>query len=146
MDNIGDDGLCDLCGYGLIEAYEGDWVYGKWIRIYRPKNHKENELDYNEIRITGNGVGLVAAELTYDDGAYRYYTINSDNGLEYSSCVNSAMRVVVTDEYIDFYMSAGVYSEEGSYWSLAVGSEDKLGVIACDTPVYFVYGVYDEVW
>ncbi len=110
--NNGDD-TCDICGmkvkgvgaitdhgdFAEVAVTKGDFVAGKWYRIYRDESTPGCYI----ILSTDENYGYLVAysgSSSYKNATYFY------SGPLY---IIKGMKFVYTDEYIDFYLEEGVY-------------------------------------
>ncbi len=110
--NNGDD-ACDICGMKVKDAdavtdhsdftevavAKGDFVAGKWYRIYRDESMLGCYMDLSTDENYGNLVAYSGSS-NYKNSTYFY------SGPLY---IIKGMKFVYTDEYIDFYLEEGVY-------------------------------------
>ena len=110
--NNNSDDACDICGMKVKDAdaitdhsdfvevavAKGDFVAGKWYRIYRDESTPGCYIDLS----TDSSGYLVAyrSNSSYENATYFY------SGPLY---IIKCMKFVYTDEYIDFYLEEGVY-------------------------------------
>ena len=111
--NKNGDEACDICGMKVKEAdaltdhsdfvevavVKGDFVAGKWYRIYRDESMLGCYIDLS----TDENFGYLVAydgNSSYKNATYFY------SGPLY---IIKGMKFVYTDEYIDFYLEEGVY-------------------------------------
>ena len=110
--NNGDD-ACDICGMKVKDAdavtdhsdfvevavAKGDFVAGKWYRIYRDESTPGCYIDLSTDKNNGYLVAY-RSNSSYENATYFY------SGPLY---IIKGMKFVYTDEYIDFYLEEGVY-------------------------------------
>ena len=110
--NNGDD-ACDICGMKVKDAdavtdhsdfvevavAKGDFVAGKWYRIYRDESTPGCYIDLSTDKNNGYLVAY-GSNSNYEYSTYFY------SGPLY---IIKGMKFVYTDEYIDFYLEEGVY-------------------------------------
>ena len=110
--NNGDD-ACDICGMKVkgvdavtdhsnfveVAVAKGDFVAGKWYRIYRDDSTPGCYIDLSTDENYGNLVAYSGSS-NYKNSTYFH------SGPLY---IIKGMKFVYTDEYIDFYLEEGVY-------------------------------------
>jgi len=110
--NNGDE-ACDICGMKVKDAdaitdhsdfvevavAKGDFVAGKWYRIYRDESTPGCYIDLSTDKNNGYLVAY-RSNSSYENATYFY------SGPLY---IIKGMKFVYTDEYIDFYLEEGVY-------------------------------------
>ena len=111
--NNDSDNACDICGMKVtgvdavtdhgdfveIAVVKGDFVAGKWYRIYRDESTPGCYIDLS----TDENFGYLVA---YDgNSSYKNATYFCSGPLY----IIKGMKFVYTDEYIDFYLEEGVY-------------------------------------
>lgn len=103
------DGICNLCGIGMVRAEEGMSVANKWFRLYRAEDDPVCTPSWNALNLSDNEADLIAVNLSSGASDANYFTI----GPWYSASIESGLKVVRTDEYIDFCFIPGVYDLDG---------------------------------
>ena len=111
--NNNSDDACDICGmkvtgvdavtdhsdFAEVAVAKGDFVAGKWYRIYRDESTPGCYIDLS----TDENFGYLVA---YDgNSSYKNATYFCSGPLY----IIKGMKFVYTDEYIDFYLEEGVY-------------------------------------
>ena len=139
--NNGDD-ACDICGMKVKDAdavtdhsdftevavAKGDFVAGKWYRIYRD----ESTPGCCIIISTDENNGYLVAyrnNSNYENSTYFYH------GPLY---IIKSMKFVYTDEYIDFYLEEGVY--EIMHYTTGANTGMKLTIDETTTITGFTSG------
>ena len=111
--NNNSDDACDICGMKVKDAdavtdhsdftevavAKGDFVAGKWYRIYRDESMLGCYIDLSTDKNNGYLVAY-RSNSSYENATYFY------SGPLY---IIKGMKFVYTDEYIDFYLEEGVY-------------------------------------
>lgn len=111
--NNNSDDACDICGMKVKDAdavtdhsdfvevavAKGDFVEGKWYRIYRDESTPGCYIDLSTDKNNGYLVAY-RSNSSYENATYFY------SGPLY---IIKGMKFVYTDEYIDFYLEEGVY-------------------------------------
>lgn len=111
--NKNGDEACDICGMKVtgvdavtdhsdfveIAVAKGDFVAGKWYRIYRDESTPGCYIDLS----TDENFGYLVA---YDGNSSCKNATYFCSGPLY---IIKGMKFVYTDEYIDFYLEEGVY-------------------------------------
>ncbi len=111
--NKNGDEACDICGmkvkgadavtdhsdFAEVAVAKGDFVAGKWYRIYRDESMLGCYIDLSTDENYGNLVAYSGSS-NYKNSTYFY------SGPLY---IIKGMKFVYTDEYIDFYLEEGVY-------------------------------------
>lgn len=111
--NNNSDDACDICGMKVKDAdavtdhsdfvevavAKGDFVAGKWYRIYRDESTPGCYIDLSTDKNNGYLVAY-RSNSSYENATYFY------SGPLY---IIKGMKFVYTDEYIDFYLEEGVY-------------------------------------
>ena len=111
-DNNSDD-ACDICGMKVegvdavtdhsdfveVAVAKGDFVAGKWYRIYRDESTPGCYIDLSTDKNNGYLVAY-RSNSSYENATYFY------SGPLY---IIKGIKIVYTDEYIDFYLEEGVY-------------------------------------
>ena len=111
--NNNSDDACDICGMKVKDAdavtdhsdfvevavAKGDFVVGKWYRIYRDESTPGCYIDLSTDENYGNLVAYSGSS-NYKNSTYFH------SGPLY---IIKGMKFVYTDEYIDFYLEEGVY-------------------------------------
>ena len=111
--NNNSDDACDICGMKVkgvdavtdhsdfveVAVAKGDFVAGKWYRIYRDESTPGCYIDLSTDENYGNLVAYSGSS-SYKNATYFY------SGPLY---IIKRMKFVYTDEYIDFYLEEGVY-------------------------------------
>ena len=111
--NNNSDDACDICGMKVKDAdavtdhsdfvevavAKGDFVAGKWYRIYRDESTPGCYIDLSTDKNNGYLVAY-RNNSNYENATYFY------SGPLY---IIKGMKFVYTDEYIDFYLEEGVY-------------------------------------
>ena len=111
--NKNGDEACDICGmkikgadavtdhsdFAEVAVAKGDFVAGKWYRIYRDESMLGCYIDLSTDENYGNLVAYSGSS-NYKNSTYFH------SGPLY---IIKGMKFVYTDEYIDFYLEEGVY-------------------------------------
>lgn len=133
------DHTCDLCPIQMIPAEKGMSVVDCWFRLYRPEYDEGwDSLSWSEISISGNDTSIIATNL----GRYGEEYIVFKSGPKASESVKSGLRMVVTDEYIDFCFTPGIYQFDGG--ELSIGALDTLTYISAPGTCFKLVGAYEE--
>ena len=140
--NKNGDEACDICGMKVtgvgavtdhsdfveVTVAKGDFVAGKWYRIYRDESTPGCYIDLS----TDENFGYLVA---YDgNSSYKNATYFCSGPLY----IIKGMKFVYTDEYIDFYLEEGVY--EMMHYTTGASTGLKLTIDETTTITGFTSG------
>ena len=140
--NKNGDETCDICGmkvkdadavtdhsdFAEVAVAKGDFVAGKWYRIYRDESMLGCYIDLSTDENYGNLVAYSGSS-NYKNSTYFH------SGPLY---IIKGMKFVYTDEYIDFYLEEGVY--EIMHYTTGAGTGLKLTIDETTTITGFTSG------
>ena len=140
--NKNGDEACDICGmkvkgadavtdhsdFAEVAVAKGDFVAGKWYRIYRDESMLGCYIDLSTDENYGNLVAYSGSS-NYKNSTYFH------SGPLY---IIKGMKFVYTDEYIDFYLEEGVY--EIMHYTTGAGTGLRLTIDETTTITGFTSG------